>query len=75
MKAINKLSFTALVILWSLTILPTGFSQNLNPPQNLTYTVENYNDVTLYWDQPATGDSAVIHWDNSVNYTTWGFLL
>ena len=77
MKAFNKVSkITALIIsFWSMAFLPTVFSQTLNPPQNLSYTIDNYNDVTLLWDQPATGDSATIHWDNGINYTTWGFLL
>ncbi len=77
MKAFNKVSkITGLIIsLWSMAFLPGGFSQTLNPPQNLSYSVENYNDVTLYWDQPSTGDTATLHWDNGINYTSWGFLL
>ncbi len=77
MKNLIKLSqITTLVAsLMSLVILPSGFAQTLNPPQNLNYTIVDDNDVTLFWDQPATGDSAVLHWDNGINDDSWGFLL
>ena len=77
MKAFNKLSKVKATVtfLMTLAFLHSGFSQTLNPPQNLSYSVANFNDVTLFWDQPATGDSAIIHWDNGNNYTSWGFLL
>ncbi len=77
MKAFNKVSkITTLIIFFlSLAFIQELYAQTLNPPQNLSYTINNYNDVTLMWDQPSTGDTATIHWDNGINYTTWGFLL
>ncbi len=75
MKTFNKLfNITALItLIWGFGMLQTVFAQ-LNPPQNLTYTVENENDVTLFWDQPEA-DTALLHWDNGVNSDSWGFLL
>jgi internalin A len=75
MKTFNKLStITSLIILlWGFGFLQSGFAQ-LNPPQNLSYTIEDYNDVILYWDQPE-GDSALLHWDSGNNDDSWGFLL
>jgi Leucine-rich repeat (LRR) protein len=75
MKTFNKLSkITALIaMIWGFGLLQTGLAQ-LNPPQNLAYTVENENDVILYWNQPES-DSALLHWDSGNNADSWGFLL
>ena len=51
-------------------------AQTLNPPTNLTYTVADENDVTLFWDPPAAGgDPQWLHWDDGTNYTGYGFMI
>jgi Leucine-rich repeat (LRR) protein len=45
-------------------------AQNLNPPRNLTYHVEDDNDTYLFWNPPA-GDSVYVHWDNGFNDGTF----
>jgi len=75
MKKMNRLpnTLTLIIFLMGSIITSTGWAQ-LNPPQNLAYTVENENDVILYWNQPES-DSALLHWDSGNNDDSWGFFL
>ena len=52
-----------------------SIAQSLDPPTNLTYTVADENDVTLFWDQPTSGDPEWIHWDDGTNVDGFGFFL
>ena len=63
----NRLLLSAIfTILWFFSL-----GQTLNPPRNLTYNIEDENDVYLFWNPPA-GDSVYLHWDNGVNASTFG---
>lgn len=39
----------------------------LNPPQNLTGNIFNYDDLQLVWEPPGTYTEQWIQWDNGVN--------
>ncbi len=76
MKRFNKVSKITTIFIFLLGgLFTSATAQTLNPPENLDYTVSNLNDVTLFWNAPQTGDTASLHWDNGINYTSWGFLL
>ena len=83
MKKFNKktliiglLIFIGVVILVFSTFAQQWMSpKDLNPPQNLTAEVQDENDVNLFWTAPSTGDSTYLHWDNGVNYTSFGNFL
>ena len=49
--------------------------KDLNPPTDLFAEVQDENDVNLFWTAPSTGDSTYLHWDNGVNYTSFGNFL
>ncbi len=76
MKKFNvKVLLIGFIIVISIVALAiTTFGQN-NPPTNLSATVEDENDVNLIWNAPSTGDSTYLHWDNGVNYTSFGNFL
>jgi Leucine-rich repeat (LRR) protein len=66
----NKL---LLVVLFLFFVVVLSFANNLkgqNSPYNLTYNVEDENDVFLFWNPPAS-DSVYIHWDNGTNNGTF----
>jgi len=46
--------------------------KDLNPPTDLLAEVQDENDVNLFWTAPSTGDSTYLHWDNGINYTSYG---
>ncbi len=58
------------LLLWGVAFYAFSFGQNLNPPRNLNYTVEDDNDTYLFWNPPAN-DSAWVHWDNGINDGTF----
>lgn len=49
--------------------------KEMNPPTGLTYSVEDENDVNLFWNQPSSGASAWLHWDSGENEDSFGFFL
>jgi len=74
MKKFNFQFLLALLIfgIWNIS----SIAQTLVPPENLTYTIADENDVTLFWDAPALGgDSTWLHWDDGVNADGFGFFL
>jgi hypothetical protein len=83
MKTFNKKTLiVGLLIFLGLVLLAiTTFGQNpnftkdLNPPTNLVAEVFDENDVNLFWNAPSTGDSTYLHWDNGINYTSYGNFL
>ncbi|RLD56611.1 MAG: hypothetical protein DRJ05_11050, partial [Bacteroidetes bacterium] len=83
MKKLNKRTkiFALMIITIGLTLQLQTYGQqwlnpkDLNPPQNLTAEVQDENDVNLFWTAPSTGDSTYLHWDNGVNYTSYGNFL
>lgn len=67
-----------ITIIMLMTGLHTSYvmGQSLDPPLNLTYQVEDENDVTLFWDPPLPpGTPQYLHWDDGTNYTSYGFML
>ncbi|NOR86300.1 MAG: hypothetical protein GQ527_01695, partial [Bacteroidales bacterium] len=48
---------------------------SLDPPTNLTATVEDENDVNLFWTQPSTGSDDWLHWDSGDNADAFGFMM
>ncbi len=70
-KSIFSIVFFAVTFLW----VNNTFSQTLNPPRNLTATVEDENDVVLFWEQPNLNDSIYLHWDSGENADSYGFLI
>ncbi len=70
----NKVNFNLLVFVLSFFFISTANTQDLAPPQNLTYNIEDQNDVVLFWDQPSVTDSVLLHWDNGINSDSYGFL-
>ena len=42
------------------------------PPTDLYANVVDQNDVNLFWTQPASGGSTYLHWDNGINFTSFG---
>ena len=63
-----------LIVIGLLALVVTTFGQN-NPPSNLTATVEDENDVNLFWNAPSTGDSTYLHWDSGENEDSFGNFL
>ncbi|MEZ5082118.1 MAG: T9SS type A sorting domain-containing protein [Bacteroidales bacterium] len=63
-----------LIVIGLLALVVTTFGQN-NPPTNLTATVEDENDVNLFWNAPSTGDSTYLHWDSGENEDSFGNFL
>ncbi|MCF8369702.1 MAG: leucine-rich repeat domain-containing protein [Bacteroidales bacterium] len=63
-----------LIVIGLLTLVVTTFGQT-NPPANLSATVEDENDVNLFWNAPATGDSTYLHWDSGENEDSFGNFL
>ncbi|MCD4730822.1 MAG: hypothetical protein K8R74_09500, partial [Bacteroidales bacterium] len=80
MKKFNKktliiglLIFIGVVILVFSTFAQQWMSpKDINPPTNLIAEVQDENDVNLFWTAPSTGDSTCLHWDNGINYTSFG---
>ncbi|MBE0638435.1 MAG: T9SS type A sorting domain-containing protein [Bacteroidales bacterium] len=44
----------------------------LNPPTDLFATIEDENDVNLFWTAPSTGSSTYLHWDSGENEDSFG---
>ena len=80
MKKFNKktLIITLLVFFGIVALTYSTFAQqnmgpkSIFPPTNLIVNVEDENDVNLLWTAPPTGNSTYLHWDNGVNYTSFG---
>jgi Leucine-rich repeat (LRR) protein len=73
LKSFKSVSW--ILFLFGLFVMHQSYAQTLNPPQNLTYVVEDENDVKLFWNQPSTGDSVYLHWDSGEYEDSYGFLL
>jgi len=83
MKKFNKktLIIGFLILIGVVALVFTTFAQTWvdpkdnNPPTNLFAEVENENDVNLFWNQPSTGDTTVLHWDSGENADSFGNFL
>ncbi len=83
MKKLNKQTKKVLFLIFTIGLIwqTQTYGQewlnpkDLNPPENLVAEVVDENDVNLFWTAPSTGDSTYLHWDNGVNYTSYGNFL
>jgi len=79
----NRTTIILSVLIFAISViaqLPTYGQQWLNPkdnnpPTDLFAEVVDENDVNLFWTQPASGGSTYLHWDNGINYTSYGNFL
>lgn len=76
MKNGNLLLLLALIVSGSLVHSQTWLDpKDLNPPTGLNYTIQDDNDVNLFWNQPSSGGSTYLHWDSGENSDSFGFWL
>jgi Leucine-rich repeat (LRR) protein len=72
----NKVKISLVLLVFGFLFMSNTKAQTLNPPTDLNYTIEDQNDVILFWTQPdISGDSAYLHWDSGENHDSYGFLL
>jgi len=70
-----------LILLGLIAAVVTTFGQqwmnpkDLNPPTDLFATVEDENDVNLFWTEPSSGTSTYLHWDSGENADSFGNFL
>jgi Leucine-rich repeat (LRR) protein len=70
-----------LIIIGIFVIVFTAFGQKaygqklLDPPTDLYATVDDENDVSLFWSEPNTGEPTYLHWDSGENEDSFGNFL